>query len=118
MSELRLITVNDVGDKMPDLSTLPKRMRYAATVVEEARREYHNRPNNLNSNWVANAWDPTNLRHHADEFEADDRTNDELINELAPLLSVICDEAVAKDRGYVYVARRLAEFGWTKGDPA
>ena len=114
----RTIGIGDVGDKVPDLSTLPHRMRYAATVLEEVSTAWSERSGcELYGLPCEMSWTAQSMSNTATRWEDEDRSGDELVSELAPLLSAICDEALAKDRGYVYVARRLIESGWRKGDP-
>ncbi|WP_141772484.1 hypothetical protein [Mycolicibacterium neoaurum] len=46
-----------------------ERMREAADTIIEARTEFHNRPENLNSLWMAQAWTARDLNSFADLWE-------------------------------------------------
>lgn len=60
------------SDDSPDLSTLPKRMRFAALVLDEARKEFHSRTENMSSNWIALAWNKGDLCTFASKWERSD----------------------------------------------
>jgi hypothetical protein len=107
----------------PDLSTLAQRMRYAAQVLDEARAEFHNRPENDNSNWLAIAWNKGDLCSFASQWEAADRElieRGETIDELATVLMPIFDSWTGNMCGRMCreAARLVVESGWRKGDPA
>lgn len=93
-------------EPQPDLSTLPKRMRYAADVMDEAKTrldaERGNRDDFFGSEWHSYA-----LRRRAQIWE-DAGPVDELTRKLAELGSP------AATGGYAQVARKLIESGWHK----
>ncbi|TXH20581.1 MAG: hypothetical protein E6R06_21845 [Mycobacterium sp.] len=51
--------------------TLPQQMRESASVLEQAREEFHSRPENADRVWLAISWRPSDLRQYADQWEAD-----------------------------------------------
>lgn len=90
----------------PDLSTLPARMRFAATIIEEAAQEYYRRE--PNGNWIARNWRSTDLKSFAEQWENEDRAG-EVVKELAHVLRE------AHIRGdYEYFAEQLVASGWRK----
>lgn len=105
----------------PDLSTLPKRMRYAADVLKEARKAHHSRPENGNSDWAAYAWDPTNLCYHADNWESEDSEAADRDAQIEELAQAMYQQIYSVSRfqfpWFQTVARNLVESGWRKGDP-
>lgn len=95
------------GGFLPDLSTLPKRMRYAAIVLEEASQKH--------GTDLVNTWAPAGLRSMADEFDAKDRAKAELITTIANAY----EPYIAGVRSIAsHVADGLIESGWRKGDPS
>jgi hypothetical protein len=108
--------------EQPDLSTLPKRMRYAARVLEEATER------ELRENvFEERKWSAERLLDRAGEFnKADYAKRQKLVEELACELWGLPPGAAmgwskAKE-SYQEVARsaarKLIESGWRKGDPA
>lgn len=98
----------------PDLSTLPQRMRYASTVIEEAAREYHRR--DPQGGWLARNWRSTDLVSYADLWERVDREAD--LRKLDELGGIIAEHFRALGvSGYNVAARGAArkaiDAGWT-----
>jgi hypothetical protein len=93
----------------PELSTLPQRMREAADVIDEAAAEFHGRPENMNSGWLAHNWTAKDLRTYADDWEAADRQAEALTDELARDLYGAGWRKVCRSD-----VRQLIESGWTK----
>ena len=92
--------------EQPDLSTLPKRMRYAAQVLEETNKRFRD-------GCCLWSWSPSSLGKYAQKFEAEDREAaereallDKLINEMRPYCANIKEVKSA--------ARKLIENGWHK----
>jgi hypothetical protein len=99
----------------PDLSTLPQRMRYAATVLEEA----HER------NGTTGDWCSRNLIIAAAKWECEERqAHERLVEELAREMFVAGGDRDCptrerlEQRGYMSPARKLIESGWRKGADA
>jgi phage terminase large subunit GpA-like protein len=96
-----------MSEQQPDLSTLPNRMRYAATVIDEADNRYGTHES---------GWDSGGLRQLADMWENDDRQAEAERSALADELATELYEA-----GWVKVSSahviHLIESGWRKGDP-
>jgi hypothetical protein len=90
----------------PDLSTLPKRMRYAADVLEEAaeRAQIENE----------NEWTPTMLRADASIWENLDNVAEQLQAQQNALMQELHD--TLHDTGFAYgeAATRLIQRGWRK----
>jgi hypothetical protein len=97
--------------EQPDLSTLPKRMRYAATVLREADARYD----------FNKVWPVEELEGFADQWEAEDRANgerDAMAEELAKTMFDIFAVRDLNDEPPRNMARWLVDQGWRKGDPA
>ena len=120
--------------EQPDLSTLPKRMRYAATVLAEADARYarYTRKQMVDDCF---GWDSQSLQSVADEWEAQDREVAEhktLIENLAREMfteqgrlypkhenfKLPFDEAGAGSQSNCRrLAAALIDAGWRKVDP-
>jgi hypothetical protein len=98
----------------PDLSTLPKRMRYAASVLEESAQRSGVK--------YDIEYTPALLRADAAVFENEDREAAEHAAERAALASELARELVLHlqdlRRNPQWVALTLIESGWRKADPA
>lgn len=99
----------------PDLSTLPARMRYAKTVVDEADARYGS----------SHPWIPWALLNYADKWEAEDNAaaeREQVAEQLATELYlaggwpyIALSEAAHGTQSWCRdTARKLAERGWTR----
>jgi hypothetical protein len=105
--------------EQPDLSTLPKRMRYAAEVLREV-----NKREGMHSDF---SWANCGLRALADRWESEDATaaeRDALVEELAKGMALAVWNGIdhwADDYVkalYLSCARFVVESGWRKGGSA
>lgn len=102
--------------EQPDLSTLPKRMRYAASVLEEATDWCNENQPGTNTVWNAYL-----LFKNADVREAEDREAAErkhIVEELAQELRDSSAKApIRRTEEYRELAQHLVESGWRKEQP-
>lgn len=96
---------------IPELDTLPQRMRYAATILEETNQRYRY--------GLGGTWYPGELRKEADIIETEDTETAELealVEELAHLIPEIPWNEVTDlhQRFYRDSAHRIIENGWRK----
>lgn len=106
----------------PDLSTLPKRMRMAADVMDEAKKrldiEVYGESQGERAEWHSDA-----LRKRADIWERADGDPVEVEKLAADVRRAHGDYLVAGNPDVVHlaslkIAHKLIESGWRKGDPA
>lgn len=108
----------------PDLSTLPKRMRFAAEVLKEARETFHSRPENDRSGWLANHWTSSDLLNHAAAWEradaakaAEDADLRQLTVELQSVYSRVLQPSSAdwaEQEARIH-AQQMVSLGWRRG---
>lgn len=115
MSASRPITINDVGDKIPDLDTLPQRMRYAAEILTEViQRDVSY------GAFGARSYTPAGLREAADRWENTDTEAEELAQVLCPTIypdaAPFNEQSISTQRLWLKRARQLIDSGWRKDD--
>lgn len=97
------------SSSLPDLSTLPQRMRYAAAVLREVDVRYNSLTGAVPHE---NIWCAETLEAHADRWEAQEQQHEELIDELAKDLSNYTGGWSHRE-----AARSLINnAGWTKAE--
>lgn len=82
----------------PDLSTLPKRMRYAADVLQDVLN-HHGVISHFD---LVNFWSPGSWRYYAASFEAEEKAAAEHEQQVEQLAKTMCDG----------VAERVSTFAW------
>lgn len=93
---------------------LPIRMRLAADAVRDARDEYHRRPENSNSTWLARQWSDHDLRTYATAWEAAEKNAATREAEIHELATVLAPQNYLAGNPPLAAARRAYEAGWRK----
>lgn len=109
---------------LPDLSTLPQRMRFAADVMDQAKTRLEQELYGaLYPAHGASEWNSEALRERADIWEAQDRdaaekaARESLIRELSwAFYETERWSGGAPHQKHRNAARKLVESGWRKGD--